>query len=493
MEKKLQVLMELHPCFHGFSGIPQETRLLFSYFLNMPNVHSTGLINADVPHTLTEQLNTPKDAHEQINYLSKLIISLMQPGGFSIREKASIAISLWLLSIKNLLGLSIPMGHFSSKGFEDFLWEQLFAKTLTSNEYTCITTALFRSLNFSRWGLNRISWGRIFPKLDTKDYDVFLVQTPFPGRVAKNTQLVVRYHDAVPLFLPHLINNPKPHQASHYRALCSNAKTAVFACTSNDVRNDLLHIFPKLEKRSVVIYDTISPRYFEETTDRSHLVEIIRNYSYESRRLLSAADDKDDDYYHKHLQADSLNYILMVSTIEPRKNHIRLIRAWEKACIQSQLELKLILVGDLGWQVESILAAMKPWQQRGQLFHLQKVPVEIMRLLYQGAACVVCPSIKEGFDLSGIEAMACGGKVVASDIAVHREVYADAAVYFDPYSFHSQAEAIESVVKPGNTLASTLKEKGLKQVQHYQQAAIQPQWENFFDDIIKNKQDSVYI
>ena len=285
----------------------------------------------------------------------------------------------------------------------------------------------------------------------------------------------MRYHDAIPLFLPHLIHNSKSHQRSHYKALCSNAKSATFVCTSNDVRTDLLQVFPQLEKRAHVIHDTISPHYFEESASNSRLKQVIYNYVVD--------DNPTNEFYQNQLSQDPLIYIMMVSTIEPRKNHIRLIRAWESVCARLNLPLKLILVGELGWQFDQIVTAMKPWQRRGQLLHLQKVPVEHLRLLYGGAACVVCPSIKEGFDLSGVEAMACGGKVVASDIPVHREVYGDAAVYFDPYSFKEQAEVIESIVVSGNNVAEKLKIVGLKQAQRYQRDAILPQWADFFESM----------
>lgn len=488
METKLRVLMELHPCAYGYAGIPQETRLLFSYFLNLPGISPTGLINSPIPSKfLGGSSISAKKTHKKINEISSFIISMLESKKLTLRERVKAAFSLWHIAVKNVLGFPIPLGDFNSTGFEDFIWEHFFAKTLTAQEFDTITHAVFRSLHLSRHTLRMIKCGRIYPKINTQDYDVLFVQTPFPGRVAKNTQLVVRYHDAVPLFTPHLIHEPVMHQKSHFGELCSNAKNAIFVCTSQAVRKDLLQVFPALDDRSPVIYDTISPSYFEEKAEASHLAQIIRNYSYESRRTLSTSIEKDDDFYHKHLHQEPFQYILMVSTLEPRKNHIRLIRAWEAVCIKLKLNLKLVLVGELGWQVDPILAAMKPWQLRGELFHLQKVPAERLRLLYQGAACVVCPSVKEGFDLSGIEAMASGGKVVASDIAVHREIYGEAAVYFDPYSFLHQSEVIGSVVKPKNMLAPMLAERGLKLAQQYQQAAIQPQWERFFDGLAQKK------
>ena len=477
MNKKLRILMELHPCLHGFAGIPQETRLLFSYYSSLPSVQMTGLINVDMPHiSLGKPYFISQKPHQKMNQSSQLVLSLAKTVKVSILNILEHVLRLGLASAKNKLGGSVPVHPFHSKGFEDFLWEQLFSKTLTTDEFEQVTQALFSTLQFSPYTLHLLKrFDHNYLKIDTKNHDVLFVQTPFPGRVAKNTQLVVRYHDAIPLFLPHLIHNSKSHQRSHYKALCSNAKSATFVCTSNDVRTDLLQVFPQLEKRAHVIHDTISPHYFEESASNSRLKQVIYNYVVD--------DNPTNEFYQNQLSQDPLIYIMMVSTIEPRKNHIRLIRAWESVCARLNLPLKLILVGELGWQFDQIVTAMKPWQRRGQLLHLQKVPVEHLRLLYGGAACVVCPSIKEGFDLSGVEAMACGGKVVASDIPVHREVYGDAAVYFDPYSFKEQAEVIESIVVSGNNVAEKLKIVGLKQAQRYQRDAILPQWADFFESM----------
>ena len=62
--------------------------------------------------------------------------------------------------------------------------------------------------------------------------------------------------------------------------------------------------------------------------------------------------------------------------------------------------------------------------------------------LYRGAAAFVMPSFSEGFGLPGLEALACGALVFASDIPVFHEVYGDAATYINP---HDSATAIHSI------------------------------------------------
>jgi hypothetical protein len=81
--------------------------------------------------------------------------------------------------------------------------------------------------------------------------------------------------------------------------------------------------------------------------------------------------------------------------------------------------------------------------------------------------------------------MASGGVTIASDIPVHREVYDDAAEYFDPYSTISLVKALKVVLYDAEASAyrSQLLEKGRIVAAQYQPEVILPQWESFLRDI----------
>ena len=128
------------------------------------------------------------------------------------------------------------------------------------------------------------------------------------------------------------------------------------------------------------------------------------------------------------------------------------------------------------------MQAFRPWAERGDLLYLHNVPSDELRVLYRHAAATVCPSLAEGFDYSGIEAMASGGVVVASDIPVHREVFHGASAYFNPYSQDDAAGVLQQVLGgEGGGLREQLQRAGRQVAQRYTQAAILPQWENFFE------------
>ena len=97
---------------------------------------------------------------------------------------------------------------------------------------------------------------------------------------------------------------------------------------------------------------------------------------------------------------------------------------------------------------------------------------------------MICPSIAEGFDLSGIEAMACGGVVAASDIPVHREVYGEAAHYFDKFAPEHIADTIAALIAPqAKPQAQALRTRGIQQAAQYQREVIAPQWSELFSRV----------
>jgi glycosyltransferase involved in cell wall biosynthesis len=114
------------------------------------------------------------------------------------------------------------------------------------------------------------------------------------------------------------------------------------------------------------------------------------------------------------------------------------------------------------------------------VFLLADVLPSELRILYGHARATVCPSFGEGFDFSGVEAMKSGSPVVASDIPVHREVYADAAEFFNPYSIDALFHALQSVMDPAlSARRDELLTKGTTVAERYEHASILPKWQSF--------------
>ncbi|MGO9360599.1 MAG: glycosyltransferase family 4 protein [Xanthobacteraceae bacterium] len=294
------------------------------------------------------------------------------------------------------------------------------------------------------------------------------------------TQLVIRYHDAVPLLLPHTIRNPRMHRFLHMSAMQENTKSAIFACVSESSRAQLLRIFPEVEPRSFVVHNDISDRYSPVLELRDVARDIIMSRSENAigasyRRSIHASGDK-----------DALRFILVVSTLEPRKNHLRLLEAWEALKANSSQQIALVLVGSGGWNNRALLRAIRRGQSRGDLFHLSAVPESELRQLYAAAEVVVCPSISEGFDLPSVEAMRCGAALAVSDIPVHREILGEAALYFDPYSADSMSDTLANLLESDEKQLE-LRRQAQVRSEKFTSSNVRQQWQKVFDYCLARK------
>jgi glycosyltransferase involved in cell wall biosynthesis len=475
----LRVLMELRPALGGHAGIPQATRLLYRSLASLEDVRVAGLLQS-AEHVLSRGVPPsgkgwlgPLSADRQLNRLGRVVISIEQRTRDLYAHATLLTIGMLL---RHALGGRERLTRFEPGHFRDFLWRRFFARTLPAEDFDLVLRTAFRIARLP-WNAQHICafvTGKIglpvYPRLDTSDFDVMIAQTPCPATVARHTRLVVHYHDAIPLLMPHTISDRRWHQAFHYRALRHNVMNgAWFACVSDATRHDLLSVFPQAEPRAVTIHNMVSHHYHDGPSDRARIPEIIRTRL--NPRVKSSLGPGG-------AQGRELDYLLIVSTIEPRKNHLALLSAWEQLRATSHPQLKLVMVGELGWHHGPIVRKLRPWLERGEAFLLTDVLAEELRVLYAQAKLTVCPSFGEGFDFSGIEAMKSGCAVAASDLEVHREVFGEAAQYFNPYSIESLVQAISSVLDPADEgLRRELIGRGARNAARYTSEAILPQWE----------------
>lgn len=488
----MKILLEMRPALDGFSGIPQETRLTFLALADTPGFEVEGLLQSGnlllppgVPVEPKKARELPSDV--VLDRLSLVVASLQQHqqgGRFGRLGKLlsyGTAALAWLSAA--LLSRLVPLSVFVPDQFEDFVWRSFFAKSLRPEDRPKVVRRPHRIVRFP-WSLahwlgvatSRLGHG-LYPRLDTRGVDILITETPFPGRVSPGTQLVVRYHDSVPLLLPHTIRNMHHHRAAHLQALRRNLRDgAWFACVSESVRQQLVELLPEASGRSVTIPNAISHHYFEQDTTPARLEEIIW-----SRRNRSAPAGGGQPWPAAK-QSGFVPYLLMVGTLEPRKNHATLLAAWEQLRSSGHGDIQLLIVGSFGWQFEPILEALTPWLERGGVYLLHAVPAEDLRLLYRHALFTVCPSVAEGFDFPGVEAMCCGGAVLASDVAVHRDVFADGASYFDPYSARALADAVVQL-RQDAPQRDALRSRALARARAYAFPEIVPRWRSFLSSL----------
>lgn len=138
---------------------------------------------------------------------------------------------------------------------------------------------------------------------------------------------------------------------------------------------------------------------------------------------------------------------LMVSTIEPRKNHTYLLDAFELLWAQGSTA-RLCIIGKVGWKCEALIERINKHPLKNKcLFMFNGINDKSLEYAYSNARALVFPSYAEGFGLPLVEAMQRGLPVMASDLPVFREIGGDFMAYFDlsqPQTLASQIQTFEA-------------------------------------------------
>ena len=247
-------------------------------------------------------------------------------------------------------------------------------------------------------------------------------------------------------------------------------------------------LFPKLKARGVTVvphlYDLIpvtEPQYFHEQTVRQFLSWVTAVLQYADHIICNAeatkaalhtlcdtldmrtpnctvvplgADfakksaDTDDADTELLEQLPQYRYLLMVGTIEPRKNHRLLLDAVPQLAKRG---IKVVFAGRIGWNMDEFAKEMAKHPEKGHNFFFAQGPTDAtIQALYRNALAVAFPTKNEGFGLPIVEAYLHGTPVLATDIPVLREVGGSLADYFDNTSVDSLLAAVDRLTADEN-------------------------------------------
>lgn len=161
-------------------------------------------------------------------------------------------------------------------------------------------------------------------------------------------------------------------------------------------------------------------------------------------------------------------YLLFIGTLQPRKNILRLIAAFDSL---KQEKLDLVIIGKKGWLFEPILKAISKAKKKDSIHLLNFVPDRDLPGFYENAECFVLPSLYEGFGLPVLEALHFGCPVVVSNTSSLPEVAGNAAIYVDPENIQDIARGIASAVQLKPEERRKIIQAGYKQAKKFT-------WEN---------------
>lgn len=159
-------------------------------------------------------------------------------------------------------------------------------------------------------------------------------------------------------------------------------------------------------------------------------------------------------------------YILYVGTIEPRKNLIRLIRAFDMIKRETGMEHQLVLAGGPGWNNEEIHRAAEQATCCEDIRFVGYVSAEEKNALYQHAQALAFPSLYEGFGMPPLEAMYWDCPVICADVASLPEVAGEAACLVKALDEADIAQGIWRVLSD-EAYAHALRQKGHEQLKKY--------------------------
>jgi glycosyltransferase involved in cell wall biosynthesis len=247
---------------------------------------------------------------------------------------------------------------------------------------------------------------------------------------------VVTIHDLVAFLFPETI--PKKY-AYYMRWLLKRVvkRADRIISVSENTKQDLVEVLGVDPKRISVVYEAAQPM-FKHIDDPLILADVKSRYGIDG-----------PFFYH-------------VGNIEPRKNLVRLIRAYLQLREKVGRQVKLVISGQKGWLTGQLYRGFTGLDLDDDVIFTGYVPHSDLPLLMNAAQAFIFPSLYEGFGLPVLEAMKCGTPVLTSNISSLPEIVGHAAILVDPYDEESIAHGMEQLVEDGE-LSARLANDGLEQ------------------------------
>jgi glycosyltransferase involved in cell wall biosynthesis len=145
-------------------------------------------------------------------------------------------------------------------------------------------------------------------------------------------------------------------------------------------------------------------------------------------------------------------YFVVLSTIEPRKNHVLLLQVWRRLVEQyGQHAPRLVVIGQRGWECENVVDLLERCAVlKGFVIELADCSDEMLVTYLHHAQALLFPSFVEGYGMPLVEALALGVPVIASDLGVFHEIAANIPDYIDPLDGLRWAERVMDYAQPNS-------------------------------------------
>lgn len=285
-----------------------------------------------------------------------------------------------------------------------------------------------------------------FPKVDKLlgGVDKFFSPHIFLCPTGRNCEKTVTFHDLSFEKYPQFYSSQKNfwHFSMNPRKQAREADKII--AVSNSTKQDLVELYAVDPDKIQVIYSGLS-------------IKTTRTVFPQER------------IYVKKKYGLPDNYILYLGTLEPRKNIISLLKAFERSKTAGALkesDFKLVIAGAKGWLYNDIFKTAQEFSSRGDIIFTGFIESKDKPVLYDMAKLFIYPSFYEGFGFPPLEAMAQKTPVITSNISSIPEAVADAAITVNPSNPDELREAMEKVLTD-EKLYRYLSEAGKKRAREF--------------------------
>ncbi|MBN1298620.1 MAG: glycosyltransferase family 4 protein, partial [Actinobacteria bacterium] len=302
------------------------------------------------------------------------------------------------------------------------------------------------------------AWNRLkLPAIELKGFKADILHCPdFMIPPTLNKKIVLTINDLAFIRFPHF--NFEWFVKKYSREVKRNAKIARgIIAISNSTKNDIVSFF-KTDPQKISVTHLAADDSFKKLGPGECDRSILEKYKIEGK------------------------YILSVGTIEPRKNYVTLIKAFNllkggdkpgtvsgiKSSIKKKpdFDYKLVIVGRTGWKSEAAYAEYESSPYKKDIIFVGRSTDDELVHLYNMAQLFVYPSKFEGFGLPVVEAMQCGLAVCASSSSSIPELMDYKNTLFNPADEKDIAAKILMVLRDEN-LRKELGEKSLENAKRF--------------------------
>ncbi len=292
------------------------------------------------------------------------------------------------------------------------------------------------------WTQTRLSYELMHDKPDI----CWMPIQQIPFLASKKIKTIITVHDLAFKIFPESFDYWRLRKLNFFHDTAVKRADMIIAI-SETTKKDLLKFHPKIDEGKIkVVYHGFEKELFTRKFLEERIVSVKEKYKIKGR------------------------YLLYVGAIQPRKNLVRLIEAFEMFKSENKKgswnDLKLVFVGEKAWKSELTIEKVNNSEFHKDIVLTGKVDFEELAILYNQAEIFVCPSIYEGFGIPILEAMASGVPVIIANNSSLIEIGSDAVEVFETKDSKNLFEKINKVLF-NDSIRGKLIQKGFKRIENF--------------------------